>query len=374
MRRWLFVLVALAGCRQLFGIEPVTGDDAPRGDAGPRDGLPDGMHGVLADAPPGCYGAGTFTVCLSFTPQSPLMLGATLSTNTNSSDCVAVPPSWTANGQPDACFVIASVLAVPSGGTSVTGTRPLVLLATGDIVIDGVLDVASHVGGAVGPAANASTCSAGAAPASGGHGGGAGGSFTSSGGSGGNAGGAGGTAGTTTTSSTTLRGGCAGQHGDDIPGGGAGGNGGGALYAVSRDGTIRVNAAIDASGAGGGAGGTMGGGGGGGGSGGMIVLIAQHIDVTNATSVYADGGGGASGGSASSTGQSGSDPDGTTNGGVGASGGVVGGNGAHDSTSAQSGQASMFGSFGGGGGGGGAGLIAFSGTVIGTTRVSPTAQ
>ncbi len=362
MRGWL-LLVALAGCRQLFGIEPVTGDGAGGGgggDGGPRDGLLDGMQIVLADAPTGCYGAGTFTVCLTFTPQTPVTLGATLSTNTNSSDCDTVPSSWTANGQPDACFVIASTIHVPIGGTSVIGTRPLVLLAVDDIVIDGALDVASHVNAAVGPAANASACRKGLLPETGLHGGGAGGSFTSTGGGGGAATGAGGTAGATVSSSTTLRGGCAGQQGDDASVGGTGGNGGGALYAVSRDGTIRVNAPIDASGAGASGGGTMEGGGGGGGSGGMIVLFAATM--MQRADVFANGGGGGAG-----AGGNGGQSTSAAASAAGGTGNAGGGFGAYATASATGGVSSTC----GGGGGGGVGAIeVLSGQTLGA-NVSP---
>ena len=87
-------LVALAGCRQLFGIEPVTGDGGD-GDGAPVDVRRDGSGLGLVDAPTGCSGAGTFIVCLPFTPQTATTLAAHVSTSPGSSDCATTPQSWT---------------------------------------------------------------------------------------------------------------------------------------------------------------------------------------------------------------------------------------------------------------------------------------
>ena len=106
---------------------------------------------------------------------------------------------------------------------SVHGSRPLVLVATGatgTIMFMGgnsVLDVGSHLGGAIGPAALPdSRCSVGAVAASG-KGGGAGGSNSGAGGAGGaDNNNSGGTPNTAFSTPTTLQGGCGGATGGGV--------------------------------------------------------------------------------------------------------------------------------------------------------------
>src|SRR5258708_5713929 len=93
-----------------------------------------------------------------------------------------LPANCFGSGTFDACFLVGTDVTVPSGTSSVTGTRPLVLLATGTVTVTGTLDVASH-SGSDGAGANSSACDPGFAPQDG-AGGGAGGSFGTKGGDG----------------------------------------------------------------------------------------------------------------------------------------------------------------------------------------------
>jgi hypothetical protein len=381
--RWIVLLVSLASCRQIFGIRPLANDDGNAGDSDHRDAPGDGPadgSSILADAPTGCYGAGSFTVCLASDPTLSKPLSGTLSTDVGSSDCQAAPQSWLDHPQPDACFVIAATISVQVGGISVKGSRPLVLLAKNDITIDGAIDVSSCLAGNpncphTGPAADYASCGPSTQPPAGSRGGGAGASFMKVAGAGGTSTGAGGNPSPPDTAAPTLlRGGCHAQNGEGNTALGLGGHGGGALYIVSKAGTIHVNAPIDASGEpglGGGNNGGQGFGAGGGGSGGMIVLIAPTIALASAGPIYADGGGGGGGGSASADGSPGSDPDGTTTGGLGGTFLAPGGAGFHDTTLAGNGQNAMFTQGGAGGGGGGGGYVLISGSTVGSTRVSP---
>jgi len=65
--------------------------------------------------------------------------------------------SWTCAGQPDVCLIEADTIAV-SANVRVTGTRPLVLVATTSIDIAATLDVASHGLSQPGPGAGSTPC------------------------------------------------------------------------------------------------------------------------------------------------------------------------------------------------------------------------
>jgi hypothetical protein len=318
-----------------------------------------------------CYGTGAYTACVA-TPTVAVVLPATLNTDTSPLCQANQPLGWTGQGQPMVCAIAGTTLDVPST-TVVTGSRPLVLLASG-ITIAGVLDVSSHRGGASGPGSNPLTC--GAFPVTpgnrnGGAGGGAGGSFVTKGGNGGAGDGgqaAGGQSPNASAGPTVLRAGCdgqlAGKSSNDNPG--AIGRGGGAIYLAATN-AITITGTVNASGSAG----TLGqqqAGGSGAGSGGMIKLDAAAVTVTGAT-LIANGGGGAGGGGSGSVGANGADPS-TVAPTAPASGGISsGGNGGAGYASGSAAMAGISGasSTGGGGGGGGGGFIQSNLTLAGAT-------
>jgi len=322
------------------------------------------------------FGAGDFAIHVSAGPAMSNISfnpGATLNTD---ADMLCQPVPWTNGSQPAACMLYAKTISIQDG-LEVIGTRPVVMLASSALMVNGLVDVASHVTGKVAPGSPSSACKAfGMAPASNGStgGGGAGGSFVSLAGNGGAGGGQnGGTAAAADTlTPNLLRAGCDGQGGANgsMPLPGAGGHGGGAIYLVAG-GTITLSgtAIINASGSGGGQA-MKSSGGGGGGSGGMIVLFAQTIMASGAR-LAANGGSGATG-AGPGAGTVGNDPDpntpltqaaGPTGAGGSGGAGFAGGN---DATSGGSS------SNGGGGGGGASGSIQSNMTLTGATS-SPAA-
>lgn len=321
---------------------------------------PDSMDGV-------CYGTGLVRACFATAPTGNTAISANVDTDT-STLCDDDPrnAAW--------CVIAGESVAIATT-IRVTGSRPLVLVATSSIAVQGTLDVASHrSSGQVGPAANPSACDNGTAPGT--SGGGAGGSFGGSGGKGGggqsdaNTGGA---AGNATAAPTTLRGGCRGQDGNGTNEG-AGGNGGGAVYLIAET-SINVTGTLDASGAGATSGALNASGGGGGGSGGFIGLDAPT--VLNAGNIVANGGGGGEGSGTSTAGDPGDDPANPTTpapGGAGLStSGGDGGDGAAGTT--LTGENGTTGTNGGGGAGGGAGIIRLdrASSISGGGSISPPA-
>jgi hypothetical protein len=390
MRALLLMSVAFIACNKenpdFCPAHP--GEDGCPGmriDGGPDDAIdaPDGDNGIDARA---CYGADNYEVCLATVPMSPLTMPATFDTNMGNTMCLAAQPAgWVSRGQPASCFVVGTDITINT--TNVTGSRPLVVLATKTLTVNGVLDVASHGGTApkTGPGAPFLNCqgfTATPTSSSSGGAGGAGANFMTRGGAGGdgNGGMAGNSGGTTPTVAggppTALRAGCTGQAGGDGDGssGGVGGAGGGALYLLAGMSITIGNAGIiNASGAGGGAGGDQAGGGGGG-SGGMIVLHAPTISAANGR-LLANGGGGASGGN-NGGGVAGNDPPPTTpqTGAAviqGPSSCCAGGAGYSITAPATAGTPGGSGLSGGAGGGGG-GYIQAS-MSLGTANVSPAA-
>lgn len=167
--RWA-LLIALVGC-SFQAPDPGPG---PGGDDGP---LPPGdLAGVS------CVGEDTYVACFP-TPTVGVTLPSTV--DTDSSICAAeMPIGWM--GQPDSCFIVGTTIT--ASGTSVFGSRPLMLWATDSITITGDIDVASHRGGKTGPGAPGAACQAfGSPPTTNaqGAGGGAGGTFRTKGGNGG---------------------------------------------------------------------------------------------------------------------------------------------------------------------------------------------
>ena len=331
---------------------------------------------------PACFGSGNYMVCLSTSqlPTQTVTLPNAINTDDTSgtSPCLATP-SMTWTGQPDACFVVGTTIASPTGGgtTTVTGSRPLVLLATDSMTLNTV-DVSSHA--ATGAAADFSGCLAFTTPepansASGG-GGGAGGTFMKVGGVGAvgdnglQVGGA--IEPHPSSAPTALRGGCAGEFGGFGTGNpGTPGAGGGAIYLVAAH-DISISGRIAANGAGATHGGHASGGSGGG-SGGMIVVYAETITGTMAAaSLSANGGGGSSGGDSTSNGMDGTDSISATTAAAGGSG--PGGAGGPGSVSGVGGPGQAGGTNqGGGGGGGGAGYIQIHGTMTSLTISPPAA-
>ncbi len=328
-----------------------------------------------------CLGRGATALCFA-NPAAVVSFSGNFNTDSNGL-CSATAPvaGWT--GGASACFVVGTSITV-SGATAVTGSRPLVLFASGGITVNGNLDVASHRGGTSGPGSDLGCGTYTDVPgvSAAGAGGGAGGTFRTTGGNGGIGNGvanSGGSAIVPGAAPTTLRGGCTGQKGGDgVAGGGdnggAPGAGGGALYLVAG-GTITIGTGIvvNASGAGGAAmNGPDGGiyaGGGGGGSGGMIELVAQTFSVSGAR-IMANGGGGSTGADNNTGATSGFDPTTTAAANVGLGGtisgsGGNGGNGWGGTTAAVSGFTGTS-TEGGGGGGGGGGFIFANATLTGT--------
>ena len=340
---------------------------------------------AAVDAPPDiaanltCYGpAGAWRVCLDAPASGATVLPPMIDTDKDSRCLKAQPAGWTEAMQPEACFIQGETITVPAP-TAVTGGRPLVLVASTQITVNGVLDVASHVISTKPPRTSADCKAFGRAPESvsnGGSGGGAGGSFITRAG---NAGEGQDNQGALVTNGVSaledgvapahLRGGCAGQVGGAKNAGEAGrpGGGGGAVYLVAG-GAIALNAIINASGAGG-AGGNKGSGGSGGGSGGMIVLHSPQITSGAAGGLLANGGGGAGGGTTPANGVDGSDPSlfapfAPT------PGGNNGGMGFPASSNQLDARAGSVAGAGGGGGGGASGYIR-SNTATGAITLSP---
>jgi hypothetical protein len=391
----ILLLVAASGCEK---DDPLFCKKNPGASGCP---MPDGYVPDDGDLPPDmdpsidaqmCFGADTYAFCLNALPAAPVVIAdnSTLNTGTDSR-CQAPPTGWTTtNAQPDACFIIGTSINITN--LAVTGTKPLVLLATNTVTINGLVDAASHrTGNKLGPGAPASTTSCPAYPttpsdnmagSAGGGGGGAGASFMSAGrngGAGDNTVSSGGTAfAALNTGPTTLRAGCNGQDGGggDGASGAVAGGGGGAVFVLAGN-SITFGAAgiINASGGGSTAAGDQAGGAGGG-SGGMIVLYSHNaIMATTGAKLIANGGGGGSGGN-NGGGTVGNEP-GTADPSVpagtatGCGGCGTGGRGAAQGTPAEIGGEGAD-NVGGGGGGGGLGYIV-SNKTLSNIATSPTA-
>jgi hypothetical protein len=266
------------------------------------------------------------------------------------------------------------------------GGKPLVLLSTQMMTLDGDVDVSSHHMGPQpkGPGADptavgactilvAATMNAGAA----------GGSFGTRGGFGSDAVPTSGLQGQPGSAiaefPVPLRGGCPG--GDSAVGGagseGHGGDGGGAIAILGAP--IQINGKIDASGGGGHGGaaglvGVQGGGGGGGGTGGMIVLDSpMALSLGARARIWANGGGGAQGGAPLTGGNNGNESTDPGTAAPASNGSPNGGNGGAGSLGSNGGAAGVGDAVtggGGGGGGGGAGIIHAPG-VTDSAVVSP---
>jgi hypothetical protein len=367
--RWSWLIV-LAGCK--FS-SPQVGDDGGVTDVA-RD---TGFHPEAGDE---CFGSGFLQVCLKMPTTTAMPSGAIFT------DGGLPCQPYTSPQGVQACVIAGTdIMFAGTGTVTTTGTKPLILVASGQIMIpaQATLDVASHRASpaVTGGGANSTLCVPGtAATASNGTGGGGyGGSFGGRGGDGGQ-GANGGNAGRAMlqTNPTTLRGGCPG--GDGAQNGGGRGDGGGAVMLIAN-GMIKIDGTINASGSAG-----IGGpnstsrGGGGGGSGGMIVLDAPAVAVAGGAHVFANGAGGAEAADSFAGGHNGFDSPGPA---IVPSGGanntLQGGNGADGSSGntvtgskGNNGGSDFMGNDGGGGGGGGgAGVIfIFAQTKTGTTNTN----
>jgi hypothetical protein len=345
-------LVTLAACS--FGSPNNGGADAPPAD----DASPMTADAPADTVPVMCFGS-FVQVCITAAPGPAINIGSgatrIIDTQAGSLDCTATTPDV------GACVVTAASFTV-DGTIRAAGPRPLVLLASGSIVINGngAIDVASHRGVAgTGAGANASRCQAGANPTM--LTGGWGGSNGTKGGNGDRSGAAasGGDASAALSRPMALFGGCPGGKGTGASGNNVGA-GGGAVDLIAA--AIIVNGTINASGAGADGASALGFGGSGGGSGGLIVLDTTDVTINGSANVLAQGGGGGEGHSTNgSPGGDGTDP---TTAGQAAAGGADGGSGGGDGGSGAATGAGGNGgddggglTDGGGGGGGGAGFI-----------------
>jgi hypothetical protein len=338
--------------------------------------------GAGSDDADTCFGTEPFHVCLAAPPTVPLSisgLGTAIDTNAK---CAATLPT-----DSQGCVLAATTITI-DGTLRATGSRPLVLIASGTITITrtGLIDVGSHRGATseLGAGAEPQDCSQGQPPTF--RSGGAGGSFRGLGGMGGPSSGTdpGGTPGPV-TAANKLRGGCAGQDARVLsaPQVQRGHGGGAVLLIAGRSISVDEGGAINAAGEGGEGGPTGpngGGAGGGGGSGGMIVLDAPTIASSGL--ILASGGGGGGGnsiGSTSNPGKPGADPTSAVPAAAGGAGGAdaggSGGDGSSAATAAGGGNGLpgiSAGSDGrGGGGGGGAGIVKAPGMATLGGQVSP---
>jgi hypothetical protein len=258
---------------------------------------------VLVECPLGCSGSEP-TRCARLQPfgvagrelpppgTAAVRTTCPYSTSICDSQCGFTSTTRTADGL---CVVQAGDVVIAAGATlQVSGDRPLVILAAGDVTIEGTLD-ASATGSTPGPGGGASS----GGPMPGGAGGasfveqaagGGGGGLQGSGGRGGDAVGYSGGPGGTGSAIAGLRGG----SGGGVQGGVGAGAGGGAIQ-ISAGGAIVVRGTISAGGGGGPGGPGAMFGGAGGGSGGTIVLEAAEVDLGVAR-IVAPGGGGGGGG------------------------------------------------------------------------------
>ncbi len=378
-RGWFGMCVLVAtGCRSVLGIEdplPLPSDAAEA----PGDG-----------AAEVCYGAPGFEVCLPAAPTAPITLSASttfITDGTGPSPCAA---ATTPNGT-SWCVLAATDITISAGKSLIaTGARPLVLLATGSLTIEGTVDVSStrtrEGAGYVASrcVALGGTSNIDAATGMGSAGGGAGGTHGTAGGNGGRSNLLGGTARMPATT-FALVGGCPGGR-SDPDGQIVGSPGGGAVY-LAAVGELVISGVVTASGAGG-EGGPIGGatGGGGGGSGGSILLWAGSLGGGGL--VVANGGGGGGGtdiadivpgrpgadaavgnGGISALVAVGGDSSPRCNGGTGGVGAGATSETATTAFPARGGDNGGSGTCGGGGGGGGHGMIQAPATMM--LRFSP---
>jgi hypothetical protein len=106
---------------------------------------------TITDDDSTCLGSGNYALCFP-TPQAAVTLSDSIITD-SSVLCSSTAPlsGWT--GGPSACFIVGTSITV-SAATAVTGSKVLVLFASGAITVSEDLDVASHRDGTPGPGTN----------------------------------------------------------------------------------------------------------------------------------------------------------------------------------------------------------------------------
>jgi hypothetical protein len=379
----LFLLTA-SGCAQLLGIEDlpeVTDGDQPDANPSASDASP--FDADLCGWP---YQPAHFDPCAAGNPVSELDLVLTSAvphvydTTDGTLSSMAIPAGAITTEDGVHTLWVRS-LTIEDGATlRVTGDSPLMIVASGEITVDGILDASSvRVEGPEqferGPGSNPDECSSTAAEAGvrcgiQGGGGGGGGGFGGEGGQGGDGAGLracgdgtfgapGGPGSTAVSTPEAIRAGCDGQRGgggEEDAWYGIGGAGGGAVHLVARE-RITVAGTIHAGGAGGYGAEDMRAGGGGGGSGGFIGLEAPEMMFASSAVLAANGGGGGGGTNILGDASPGQDAQATEDPVSGGAGYLNGNGGDGSAKETLTGGTGSDGDRGGGGGGGGAGFI-----------------
>lgn len=385
---WAAPVVVLALCAACYAPTPKAGAPCPDGvcpsglvcstatqtcelvdqmiDGGGDGDVSDGA-GVTTDAgidAQACFGGGIVSICPSAPIATPISITSNTTIDTDDSPmCIA----YTGGVENAYCVIAGTTISIADNRRlRAIGARPLVVLATTAITVDGTIDVSA------GATTNPFACVPPTAATNGQ--GGAGGSYRGKGGAGGGKVSGLGPASAAATTTVAFRGGCDGGAGAG-GGGGSRGVGGGAIYLIAP--SITINGTLDASGGGGG-GGNSASGGGGGGSGGFVGLDGVAITVAAGGRVFANGGGGGEGATPNHGGNSGASGGGASPASGGSGGANHGGNGGAGSAGAtrtgedgRSGGSCGRGGSSGGGGGGGSGMIyVFPAQTLGGT-VSP---
>ncbi len=301
-------------------------------DAEMPDAAPDGTGLPLAPyLPPAFQEGGT----VAWVVATDVTVDTTMLSSSSSEIEVVATPQLDSDGPELAVIQVGSLQIMPGAEIRVTGTRPLVIVAAGDISVAGVINASARLG-ASGPGGNAMLgAGAGLAgitdgPDDSGGGGGGNGTMGAAGGTSGPApGGLGGVA----LATMVLRGGGAGgthtmRNGCPAPT--FGGGGGGALVLVAR-GAVSLTGRIEVNGGGGPAAppcpvSSLSGAGGG--AGGTLVVMAAGLTFSTGAILTANGGGGSAGAMSAAAGVPGEDGrDDTTVALGGMGGGSIGGRG-----------------------------------------------
>jgi hypothetical protein len=351
---------------------------------GPRiDGDVITVDSPLIDGPPGCQSFTThLDTCTQLMPGDPLVL---MGANTYDTDDqtlstgaidVVLPSTVIVTPTGNYVVVFVSSFTLAAGATlRVTGSdmdRPLGIVATDAVTIQGAIDLSDNGAGARDDNACGPLVGTGGVDDVGGASGGGGGAFAGAGGKGGNGdndtgislGANGGTA--IAMRPTHILGGCDGGAGGDgnNDSNGGGGDGGGAIFIASATSlTINTGGSINAGGGGGAGGKSNGGAGGGGGSGGMIVLESPMVTIAGKLAANGGGGGEGADGNDGAPGNPGALSAMRAKGGAGGAGeGADGGDGGAGANPAGTAPGQVK-KGGGGGGGGGVGFIAIGGST-----------
>jgi len=352
---------------------PSTSSDAAP-DSAPNSDAPEERFDV-AHLPPGSEDAGDSSVAIS----DNVSIDTTLLT-VEGGVSAALEAVAQEGGPELAVWRVASLSIAATATVRITGERALVVVSSGGIVVDGLVD-ASATGAAKGPGAQAS--GAGGAGQSAGEffGGGGGGGFGSAGGRGGSTEGAsGGAVGVffgDATQTTLLAGSGGGSAAVAANCETTGGGGGGGLQLTSFSGiAVSASGIVSASGGGGSGGrpcGVVGGPGAGGGSGGALYFEAPTVRIDGLVVANGGGGGGGSGDDGDEPGQAGADGAAPTLGKGGNAGndGGRGGDGGRAAALAENGRNNDTENGAGGGAGGGVGRITIEGAKQGDGAASP---